>query len=494
MGIARGERASPWRYGRCLPRHRLCLCCRSGIESVVEWVRSPSYDLMGVDSSEVMRFLRLFCCCLFMTVAHDVPAEVRPPKQKVEASPRDAAPKVMAEAQVVALFFERNLELIASLYQIDEAEAQEWIASAIPNPFLSFGFNELGGYGGSFSANPQVGQKALGYNLIVTQLIETNGKRALRTESSQIGREAVETDFKDTVRILLNRVRRAVYDVLLAQKALSVAHDVAHRYDKIVHANQLRHSVGDIAESDLVRVEVESLKAKGEVDKAMAFLKSNRSALANLLNWPQEAMIVDIVDEWPSVPDYLEKSKDTVLVEEAYATRPDLKAQSLRADQMEREVELARRLIVPDVTVSAGFVHDGGNLVTDSGIFNISAPMPIFNQFQGDIGKAVAGLNQARLQKEQVRNTIHQEVISAHASLMGAAAVVARFEHEVNQRIEKVRDSAEFAYGQGAIGLIDLLDAERNYKAMTLDYFSALRDKALAYADLLAAIGEETRH
>jgi hypothetical protein len=29
---------------------------------------------------------------------------------------------------------------------------------------------------------------------------------------------------------------------------------------------------------------------------------------------------------------------------------------------------------------------------------------------------------------------------------------------------------------------------------MTLDYFSALRDKALAYADLLAAIGEETRH
>ena len=161
---------------------------------------------------------------------------------------------------------------------------------------------------------------------------------------------------------------------------------------------------------------------------------------------------------------------------------------------MERELELARRLIVPDVTVSAGYVRDAGNVVLDSGIFNISAPIPVFNQFQGDIGKALAGLNQARLQQEQVRNSIHQEVIAAHAALLSAAAIVARFENEVNQRIQKVRDSAEFAYGQGAIGLIDLLDAERNYKSMTLDYYSALKDKALAYADLLSAIGEEHRH
>ena len=442
-----------------------------------------------------MFFLRLFFCGLLMALGQQALAALQPEKNKDEATQLNWTPKALTEGQVVAIFFERNLDLMASLYQIDGAEAQEWIASAIPNPFVSYGINELGGFGGSFSANPgTTGQRGLGYNIIITQLIETNGRRALRTESSQIGREAVETDFKDTVRMLMNRVRRAIYNVLHAQKALSVAHEIAQRYEKIVKANELRHSVGDISESDLVRVEVEGYKAKAEVDRALAGLNVSRTELATLMNWPEEAMHLEMVDEWPLVPERLEKSKDTALLDEAYEARADYKAQILRAQQMERELELARRLIVPDVTVSAGYVRDAGNVVLDSGIFNISAPIPVFNQFQGDIGKALAGLNQARLQQEQVRNSIHQEVIAAHAALLSAAAIVARFENEVNQRIQKVRDSAEFAYGQGAIGLIDLLDAERNYKSMTLDYYSALKDKALAYADLLSAIGEEHRH
>jgi len=90
-------------------------------------------------------------------------------------------------------------------------------------------------------------------------------------------------------------------------------------------------------------------------------------------------------------------------------------------------------------------------------------------------------------------HAIRNEVVTVLAALHSAETVVSRYQTEVNQRIEKVREAVEFAYTQGATGLIDLLDAERSYKAMMLDYYAALNNKALAYADLLMAMGEEPR-
>ena len=83
-------------------------------------------------------------------------------------------------------------------------------------------------------------------------------------------------------------------------------------------------------------------------------------------------------------------------------------------------------------------------------------------------------------------------MVTVLAALHSAETVVSRYQTEVNQRIVKVGEAAEFAYSQGATGLINLLDAERSYKAMMLDYYSALNNKALAYAYLRMAMGEET--
>jgi cobalt-zinc-cadmium efflux system outer membrane protein len=103
----------------------------------------------------------------------------------------------------------------------------------------------------------------------------------------------------------------------------------------------------------------------------------------------------------------------------------------------------------------------------------------------------MADFNDARNQREQLKNRIRKEVVSTLAALRGASAIVDRFEGQVMRRLKKARDSVEFAYAHGAAGLIDLLDAERNYKAMMLDYYVAENHRALAYADLLMTVGEE---
>jgi cobalt-zinc-cadmium efflux system outer membrane protein len=398
---------------------------------------------------------------------------------------------VVSEQEVVALFFERNIDLLSAQYQIDRSEAVEWIAGALPNPELSFGLNEMNGV---WVGRPtMLGNQGLGYNLFLTQLIITAGKRSLRMESARFGREAVEADFKDTVRILINQVRHAFYGLLLAQKSLAVAQENMATFERFAEASRLREATGDISKTELERVEVERLKAKGELDLAVANLQARRSALAKLLNWPEKAMEYVAEDHWPEKAMRYAGLAEKELLERAYRERPDLRAQDLRVQQMGKEAELARRLVAPDVTLSGGYLQDAGNAHLDSGAVLASAEVPVFYQYKGEVGQATADFNDARNQFERLRNTVRKEVVSSSAALQGAAAIVERFESQVLQRIRKARDSVEFAYTRGAAGLIDLLDAERNYKAMMLEYYMAQSDRALAYADLLMALGEEPR-
>jgi cobalt-zinc-cadmium efflux system outer membrane protein len=49
----------------------------------------------------------------------------------------------ITEEQAIALFYQRNLGLIAASLNIDNARAREIIAAAIPNPVFSFTVHEL---------------------------------------------------------------------------------------------------------------------------------------------------------------------------------------------------------------------------------------------------------------------------------------------------------------------------------------------------------------
>jgi cobalt-zinc-cadmium efflux system outer membrane protein len=62
----------------------------------------------------------------------------------------------------------------------------------------------------------------------------------------------------------------------------------------------------------------------------------------------------------------------------------------------------------------------------------------------------------------------------------------------VVKKIETLRRSQELAYQKGAVGVLDLIDAQRSYRAIMLDYYAALSNRSKAWADLLMAYGEET--
>ena len=304
-----------------------------------------------------------------------------------------AEPVSISVDEALALFYQRNLDLMAAQYNIDQAQADAVIASAIPNPTFGFQLSEL-------SSNLNYGSNASGCNhnasvscgpaeyFSFSQLIEMAGKRGLRMESSGFATQAAESDFKDAVRIFSNIVRDAYYDLLQAQKNRWLAQEIVDHYQQITQANTLRLKNGDIAESDFLRVRMEDMRAQSDLDTAQTSVQQAQANFAMILRWPDKGMQFEAKELWPDVKDIGQQLSDDELINKALQVRPDLLADKQRKAQAEKELELARRLKYPDVTLTAGYARDPSNNALNSGFVGISVPVPLFYQYQGESDKA----------------------------------------------------------------------------------------------------------
>jgi cobalt-zinc-cadmium efflux system outer membrane protein len=394
----------------------------------------------------------------------------------------------ISEEEAIALFYQRNLGLIAARLNIDVAEAEQIIAAAIPNPVFSFTVHELA----PKAFAPESRNLAVPALLPqIQQLIETAGKRRLRIESSELATEAVNFDVQDVVRVLTNAVRRGFYHLLLAQKTIKVASDTLEHYREILKVNEIRLKVGDVAAMDFIRIEVESLKAQGDLDQARAALNQARADLLLLLGWPENSVEISAREAWPAANPEIATVKQDELIRRALDRRPDMRAARVRIAQARKMLTLAQRQVIPDVTITAYYDQDQGNQFPRTGGVGISIPIPLFYQQKGEISKARVDVTSSELALAQAELGVRAEVVKAWASWQSADAIARRFEASVISRIETLRKAQELAYQKGAIGVLDLIDAQRSYRAIMLDYHSALANRSKAWADLLMAYGEE---
>ncbi len=405
-------------------------------------------------------------------------------------------PAVLTENQVIQLFYQRNLDLLAARYSIDRAQAQEIIASAIPNPTISVQIAEL-------SKNPNINSAALGCTkgrnvncgpaeiYAFNQLIEIAGKRGLRMQSSAIATQAAESDFRDALRILTNVIRDAYFGLLQAQKNHWLAKEIVTHYQDIVRDNRLRLKAGEIRGPDFLRINMESLKAQADLDNAEAAVEQAQGNLATVLNWPDIDMQLVVDDKWPEIREIGQSLAREALIEKALSFRPDLQGDKLRADQADKDLILANRLKYPDVTLNAGFARDPSNTVLNTGFVGISIPVPLFYQYKGEINKASVNLGQMHLAVEETKLAVRNDIVASLAAWKSTDKIVRLYEKELVQQARQVRDRTELAYTKGVIGVLEFIDAQRSYKSVMLDYYTAMINRVNAYYDLAKSIGEE---
>jgi cobalt-zinc-cadmium efflux system outer membrane protein len=125
--------------------------------------------------------------------------------------------------------------------------------------------------------------------------------------------------------------------------------------------------------------------------------------------------------------------------------------------------------------------------------FSVSMPLPIFDRNQGNIAQTHAAITQLQEQQKLTNGQVLTDVRDAFEGLKSNDRVVKIFTSGARENALRSRDISEYAYRRGAISLLDLLNAERAYRATELAYRQALAAYVTALEQLREAVGSRSQ-
>ena len=150
-------------------------------------------------------------------------------------------------------FLAANPTMQAGQLGVQESRAEEITAFLRPNPDLTVAVDQLN----PFTSHPYrpFGQ-ALTF-VASSYLVERRHKRELRLESAKEGTAIAVSQLADQERNLLFTVRTAFVQVLQQKAVLAVTRETLGFYDRVLDVSRDRYKVGDIAQMDLDRLELQ---------------------------------------------------------------------------------------------------------------------------------------------------------------------------------------------------------------------------------------------
>ncbi len=293
---------------------------------------------------------------------------------------------------------------------------------------------------------------------------------------------------------ILFRVVQAYYGVLLAQKQLEVADHAQQTAKSIMDRSQTRFDSGLVVESDLLSAKVRLAGREQELIRARNNVALSLAQLNTAMGVPVDSPYA--VSDSSAERD-LAAPALADLEQRALTSRPDLKRLDSEQAAQQQSVSIARSSFGPRVNAFGSWEMDNPTLLAGGGGNNWLGGIELqFDLFQGGAKKAalsreraladkIAALKQAA--SDRVRLEVRQAYYEQDSSRQ--QVVVART--AIAQAQESFRINQD-RYETGLITITDLLGAEEAVRHTQADYWSALYQFRISYANLELASGTLT--
>jgi len=369
-----------------------------------------------------------------------------------------------------ALWLEKNHDLQIAKNQLDMAKSDTLSAAQRPNPQLSYNMNNVG------TGRDHRYLNGSDHVVRIDQTFERGDKRDLRMRSADYRLNASQEDLNSITRQSRTLLYQLYYQLLLAQEKLRITEESADLYVKTVDVAQLRFKAGDISAAELSRIDLDKLRLDNDVFQARNNLKQAQIDLGIYIGEELNASSLKATDTWPNITANLYQNAINI------ENRADIKAAKLRLSAAETNRELAMALKKRDITIGAQVEHNSLDLESNTVGIGVSIPLMTGYAYEGEIARAESEYQAAMLELDHAHSYAISEVNKARGDLKTAEARVMHYDDNLLKEADKVLQSAEFAYKQGAQSVMDLLDARRTYKATQIEAASARADYASALA------------
>lgn len=359
------------------------------------------------------------------------------------------------------------------------AQAQRMIAQgraradgAFPNPVFEWRRENL-----SSPISPDI------FATVQLPLDITGRRFALRSAGSAL-LERGRADSSSVARQFEMDIARAYWRAALGRELLAVATTERRAREEIATFDANRAREGAVAEVAAIRTQLETDRAR--IAEATARGEAARAGadLARLLGIPAESLPalsrLDAARTLATVPD------ESTAIAQALALRTDLAALRHAAREASHRASAERRGVIPDVQVISGYKQTTGY---STGVLGVLVPIPLFSRNEGARERAAGELQLADAALRDAELRVRGEVLAAFAALDAMRQALSDGTAGLDARAAEVAQIAEGAYREGAISLMELVEAQR---ARAETRAAALRwsvDLHLAMLDLNRAIG-----
>jgi cobalt-zinc-cadmium efflux system outer membrane protein len=282
------------------------------------------------------------------------------------------------------------------------------------------------------------------------------------------------------------QVVQAFINVLLAKSVLLLAQDDLANYSQQLDLNRSRLTAGDLAEADYIKLSLQKLQFEQDVSSAQLSLVQAKANLRQQLGYQSVADNYDVSGT-------LTHNKHDVQLEDlekqALANRPDLQAAHSGVKMASDTVALAFGNKVRDWTWGTDYTNQNFG-INGVGV-SLSFELPFHDRNQGEIARSQVAVKQAQETESSTQVGVLTDVVNAYYGLKTSEDVVNLFEGGYLDQATQSRDLSTYAYQRGAATILDLLDAERSYRATQLAYRQAVAAQMTAAEQVNLVVGTQ---
>lgn len=378
--------------------------------------------------------------------------------------------------RIIDLALERNPTIARAEGVIQQNEGGQVQAGAYPNPTISTQTARAA------LRDPSSGTSLTEYGVTLHQPVEWPGKRAARQHAADAGLAGATVGLDEAKLNLIAEVKAAFYALLLAERTVDLLQQNLEIVQEVARIVKARVRSGEGPQFEAVKADVEVLKAKQEITKAKNDVRVKQVGLDTLTAGA-------LGSRYKVQGDF--RSLQTHLSPEYIASRdlthhPILKRQEKLVEQAEFTVDKERQSRVPDVTLFGGYAREIGREAVVAGV---SLPTPLWYRQQGHIAAALGTQRKEEAELIRIRNDLTREINQHAREAETAKEQILVYEEGLLKEAQEALRIARLSFQQGASSLLDVLDAQRVQRQITVDYNLARFELSLALTRFERAVG-----
>lgn len=350
------------------------------------------------------------------------------------------------------------------------ARAGMLTARAYPNPELQVG-------GSSSGARMSGAPAGSGSSISITQRIESPSLREARGRGSEASAQAASHMVRATEQALVASVKVRYFDLLRARELVAAARQDLGLAELIRDRVAVRVSAGEAPRFDMIRAETEAARTRTALAQREGELAAARARLREMVA--------------PSLPDSFEVAGDfqaslppadpALLDGDVVASHPELRLAEAERERARWQVQTERASLMPGVDL---FLARERTPDLDTTRAGIGIRIPLLDRRAGPIEEARQRQLRADAIAEQREFELRQRLESAWHRYETARSAVTSLENGVLEKAEAALGVAEAAYRFGERGILEYLDAQRQFRQLRIELIGSRFEAFAAQAEL----------